>query len=35
MTRITKQEWARDGGLSNPKLCRKWLGRSWGYYRCS
>lgn len=31
--RITKAEWQRLGGLSNPKLYRRMVGGKWQYYK--
>jgi hypothetical protein len=31
-TRITKAEFYRLGGFSNPRLVRKEIGQSWAYF---
>lgn len=33
MIRISKDEWTRHGGLSNPNLCRRMRSGVWHYYR--
>ena len=32
-TRITREQFYRLGGFSNPRLYRKQLGKGWAYYQ--
>ena len=32
-TRITREQYVRDGGASNPRLCRVTRNGEWAYFR--
>lgn len=32
-TRISKRDFYKEGGLSNPRLFRKMLGGAWSYWK--